>query len=143
MLLPRLERSGITITNECEPLEVFFDRQRVREVILNVLDNCILHSGGSHISIISGALPLRLIIRDNGKGLDHEQLKRLFQPFYRPAKSVPGGSGLGLSICKGIMTAQGGDVEIQSEPGKGVELILYFQNKDGANSQPHHMARRI
>lgn len=142
LIYPRLQRSGIAVDNKCDPVEVFFDRQRVREVILNVLDNCIIHSGGSRISVSSAAMPLRLMIQDNGRGLDPIQIKRLFEPFYRPAKSVPGGSGLGLSICKGIMVAQGGDVEIDNAPGGGVQIALYFQDKT-AESQPHHMARRI
>ncbi|MEA5011908.1 MAG: HAMP domain-containing sensor histidine kinase [Angelakisella sp.] len=143
LLSPRLQRCGISISNLCGGLSVYFDRQRVREVILNVLDNSILHSGGTCITITSGSMPLRVMIKDNGKGLDPGQLKRLFEPFYRPAKSPSGGSGLGLSICKGIMTAQGGDIDVTSQPGKGMEVTLYFQSKNGKDSQPHHMARRI
>ncbi len=143
LLLPRLERSGITLVCHCPALEVYFDRERIREVLLNLLDNCILHSGCTRISISAATLPVRLIVEDNGEGIPPEQLERLFQPFYRPGTSAPGGSGLGLAICKEIMTAQGGDIGILSTPGTGTRAILYFQDTQKPQKWYNHMARRI
>lgn len=143
LLLPRLERSGIVLNCQCAATEVYYDRERVREVLLNLLDNCILHSGCSRISITSATLPVRLTVEDNGEGIPEEQLDRLFQPFYRPGSSTPGGSGLGLSICKEIMTAQGGDIEVRSSPGAGTQVILYFQDRQAPQDWYGSMARRI
>lgn len=143
LLLPRLERSGISLAISVAATQVYYDRERVREVLLNLLDNCILHSGCSRISITSATLPVRLTVEDNGEGIPEEQLDRLFEPFYRPGSSAKGGSGLGLSICREIMTAQGGDVEVRSAPGKGTRVILYFQDREDPHSWYGDMARRI
>ncbi len=143
LLQPRLERSGIALHCRCIPTEVYYDRERIREVLLNLLDNCILHSGCTQISITSATLPVRLTVEDNGEGIAEEQLDRLFQPFYRPNSSAPGGSGLGLSICKEIMKAQGGDIEVLSSPGSGTKVILYFQDRQQPQSWYGTMARRI
>lgn len=143
LLLPRLERSGISLGIHCAATQVYYDRERVREVLLNLLDNCILHSGCSRISITSATLPVRLTVEDNGEGIPEDQLDRLFQPFYRPGSATTGGSGLGLSICKEIMTAQGGDVEVRSAPGRGTQVILYFQDRENPHSWYGDMARRI
>lgn len=143
LLLPRLERSGIALGCSCAATEVYFDRERVREVLLNLLDNCILHSGCTCISITSATLPVRLTVEDNGEGIPAEQLERLFQPFYRPGSSAPGGSGLGLSICKEIMSAQGGDIEVLSTPGFGTRVVLYFQDRQQPQDWYGTMARRI
>lgn len=143
LLLPRLTRSGIILNIGGAATEVYYDRERVREVLLNLLDNCILHSGCSRISITSATLPVRLTVEDNGEGIPEEQLDRLFQPFYRSGSSTAGGSGLGLSICKEIMTAQGGDVEVRSTPARGTQVILYFQDRKDPHSWYGDMARRI
>ena len=143
LLLPRLERSGILLSCNCTSVEVYFDRERVREVLLNLLDNCILHSGCTRIAVSSATVPVRLIVEDNGEGIPPEQLERLFQPFYRPGTSAPGGSGLGLSICKEIMTAQGGDISVLSTPGSGTRVILYFQDPKEPQRWYDYMARRI
>ncbi len=110
---------------------------------MNLLDNCILHSGCTCISITSATLPVRLTVEDNGEGIPAEQLERLFQPFYRPGSSAPGGSGLGLSICKEIMSAQGGDIEVLSTPGFGTRVVLYFQDRQQPQDWYGTMARRI
>ena len=110
---------------------------------MNLLDNCILHSGCTCISITSATLPVRLTVEDNGEGIPAEQLERLFQPFYRPGSSAPGGSGLGLSICKEIMSAQGGDIEVLSTPGSGTRVVLYFQDRQQPQDWYGTMARRI
>lgn len=142
LLLPRLERSGIALSCQRSSAEVFFDRERIREVLLNLLDNCILHSGCTRITITSAMLPVRLTVEDNGEGIPPEQLERLFQPFYR-SSSAPGGSGLGLSICKEIMTAQGGDVEVRSTPGSGTQVVLYFQDRRQPQEWYGGKARRV
>lgn len=143
LLQPRLERSGITLGYSCTAAEVYYDRERMREVLLNLLDNCILHSGCSRIAITTATLPLRLTVEDNGEGIPPEQLDRLFQPFYRSRSSAPGGSGLGLSICKEIMEAQGGGIEVLSSPGAGTRVILYFQDRSQPQGWYNGMARRI
>lgn len=143
LLQPRLDRNDITVENQCGAISVYFDRQRVREVLLNVLDNCILHSEGDRIVLYSSTIPVRLSVEDNGRGINPEQLDQIFEPFYRVKGSSPGGSGLGLAICREMMLGQGGDVIVESTPGKGARFTLYFQDKDQPHNWIGNMARRI
>ncbi len=131
LLLPRLERSNIVLNSRCGDIQVYFDRQRLKEAIFNVLDNCILHSGCTQISVSSATWPVRLIIEDNGKGIAPQQLERVFEPFYRPAGAARGGSGLGLAICKTIMQAHGGDARVESSQGRGTRTTLIFGEETG------------
>ncbi|HLM48731.1 MAG TPA: ATP-binding protein, partial [Myxococcaceae bacterium] len=57
-------------------------------------------------------------VRDTGCGIAPEHLERIFEPFFT-TKPVGVGSGLGLSICHGIITAHGGDISVESAPGRG------------------------
>ena len=61
---------------------------------------------------------VRVTITDTGKGMDSEQLKRIFDPFYT-TKEVGKGTGLGLSVSIGIIESMGGTIEVQSLPGAG------------------------
>ncbi|MEG0542456.1 MAG: HAMP domain-containing sensor histidine kinase, partial [Angelakisella sp.] len=140
---PRLTRSGIRTELLCPPQQVFFDYSRTKESVLNMIDNAILYSGGDCITIQLETFPMRLLISDNGSGIDPVELQKIFEPFYRPAKSATRGSGLGISICKEIMTAQGGDLEITAVPGGGTCAILYFENKEVAETSFQNMRRRI
>jgi two-component system NtrC family sensor kinase len=60
-------------------------------------------------------------IQDNGSGIEAEHLGHIFEPFYT---TKPGGSGLGLSICHGIITGFGGDISVESAPGKGTTFRI-------------------
>ncbi len=66
---------------------------------------------------------VRIIFEDNGPGIEAENLKKIFNPFFT-TKSVGKGTGLGLSITYGIITAHGGNISCQSEPGKGTSFIV-------------------
>ena len=70
-----------------------------------------------------------LTIADNGIGIPEEELSFIFEPFYRVDKSRSkdtGGYGLGLSLCKTIMDAHNGKIEIASKPGEGTTVSLFF-----------------
>lgn len=139
LLRPRLERTGIVLNNRCAHLHVYCDYDRMKEAILNVLDNCIVHSHCSQILLTTGTWPVQLVIQDNGVGVPQEQLEQLFIPFRRLANNAARGTGLGLAICKSIMTAQGGDVLAQSAPSAGLRVIL----KLGQEMAPPPERRRL
>ncbi|MHA1340862.1 MAG: sensor histidine kinase [Candidatus Helarchaeota archaeon] len=70
---------------------------------------------------------VKLIIRDNGQGIKHENLKKIFDPFFSTKKpSKEHGTGLGLSISYGIIKSHGGEITIQSEWKKWtvIEILL-------------------
>jgi PAS domain S-box-containing protein len=100
---------------------------QLRELLVNLLLNAtdaIPESGSICISAEARGPRLFLRVRDTGIGMDEEQVGRCMEPFY----STKGerGSGLGLSMCYGIVKQHGGDLRIQSTPGSGttVELVL-------------------
>ena len=70
-------------------------------------------------------------VTDNGIGLIPEKLEHVFDRFYRTSEtSSASGFGLGLAIAKSLVEAQGGDISMTSEVGKGSEVILHFPSSD-------------
>lgn len=110
---------------QTENLTVWGDRLKLRQLLLNILDNAIRYtpSGGS----ISGSLVRKngsavVSIEDTGIGIPAEQLPFVFDRFYRVDKarsSAEGGTGLGLSIAASIAKAHGGGIEVESQVGQG------------------------
>lgn len=105
----------------------------VRQVLTNLLGNAIAHhhpAGGTvHLSTMrllgeSGQPMVRIIVRDDGPGLDAEQLRHAFEPFVRYADARTRGSGLGLSISRTIAERDGGAVRGESTPGAGSSFWL-------------------
>ena len=78
-------------------------------------------------------------VRDTGQGMSKEQLSRIFEPFYT-TKGVGMGSGLGLSICRNILTEFGGDIRAESEPGRGSRFIIRLPADLGEEKQPAETA---
>jgi two-component system phosphate regulon sensor histidine kinase PhoR len=109
--------------------EVFCDSEAVHQVMGNLLDNAIKYTPQSgKIAVGSRKLMrgqtemMEIFVRDTGMGIPADELPRLFERFYRVDKARSrqmGGTGLGLAIVKHLVRAMGGDVRIESEPGKG------------------------
>ncbi len=125
-------QAGITLRNEMSPWLplVQADGDRITQVLLNLLDNARRHTpAGGTITI--GAEPnergLTVWVSDTGTGIDAADLPYIFERFYRADRSrtgATGGSGLGLSIVKAIITAHGGTIRAQSEPGMGTRVLF-------------------
>jgi heavy metal sensor kinase len=120
------EDKGISIScNAGQPLPVEGNRVRLKQVVVNLLDNAIKYTPAE------GAIQLRVLavnghavleVEDNGIGIPSGALPHIFERFYRvdPARSAESESaGLGLSIVKSICTAHGAEVEVASTPKKG------------------------
>ncbi len=129
---PECEQMGITVRNEIDPATqlVLADSDRITQVLLNLLDNARRHTPPGGI-ITVGATPegkmLRVCVSDTGGGIATEDLPHIFERFYRVDKSrtgATGGSGLGLSIVKAIITAHGGQTSAESTPGKGTCILF-------------------
>jgi signal transduction histidine kinase len=104
---------------------VNIDSQRIAQVLYNLLDNAMAHteSGGAiTISARQEGKWVEVAVTDTGAGIPDEDLPYIFERFYRVDKSrarATGGSGLGLTIAKGLVEAHGGEIKVSSEPGKG------------------------
>jgi heavy metal sensor kinase len=125
------------ISLECKvtnKVEVEGDRARLKQVVVNLLDNAIKYTpeGGSvQLTVSSNDSSAIIEVSDNGIGIPADALPHIFERFYRVDKvrsRQMGGAGLGLSIIKSICTAHGGQVEVKSIEGEGsrfrIELRL-------------------
>ena len=109
------------------------DPEQAGTALKNVLTNAIKYSTpeSAPVVITMESKPPYVIIRiaDNGIGIPEEEQPYIFEPFYRVDKSRTkgtGGFGLGLSLCKTIMEAHGGKIELESRPGEGTIVSLFF-----------------
>ena len=68
---------------------------------------------------------LRISFEDNGTGIDPEHIGRVFDPFFT-TKDVGEGTGLGLSVSYGIIQEHGGDIHVESDPGRFTRFIIYL-----------------
>lgn len=109
---------------------VYGDRARIRQVLLILLDNAMRFTpAGGTISLETSERGhwRQIIVRDNGSGIPAEHLPHIFERFYQANPSSQGlmrSNGLGLSIAKGIIEAQGGKIRIESRVGKGTRAVL-------------------
>ena len=112
---------------ESVPAAVTGDRQKLSQVLLNLLGNGIKFTdrGAVTLEVANGAETdaIRLAVRDTGPGIAEADLAHLFEPFYQAAASrrhgQQTGTGLGLAISKRLVTAMGGRIEVETEPGEG------------------------
>ncbi len=126
---------GVEIMETAAGVNLRIDPGKIKTVLKNVISNSIKYSeetaGAVQIYLKKQAGRVVIEIKDRGIGIPEEALSYVFEPFYRVDASrsrKTGGYGLGLSLCKEIMEAHGGGMEIQSEVGRGTSVFLYFQN---------------
>lgn len=124
-----LELDGaIGATPPLPTLEV--DPGRMTQVLTNILDNALRHTPEGGRIVLSARQRggrVELAVQDSGPGLPKEETERIFERFYRADASRrrdEGGSGLGLAIAKSIVQAHNGQIWAESEPGKGLKIII-------------------
>ena len=106
-------------------LFVFADKEKIRQVFINLIENSIkygINSGRTKVSFYNMAEHILIEVSDNGIGIDEKHLPRLFERFYRVDKSRSrnmGGSGLGLAIVKHIIESHQQTINVRSAKGVG------------------------
>jgi two-component system phosphate regulon sensor histidine kinase PhoR len=127
--VPRAEKKNLSLIllPVDKSLKIYGDRQRLRQVMVNLITNALKYTdtGSVTIGIADETGSCRIIVRDTGIGIPADDLKRIFERFYRVDKDrsrMMGGTGLGLAIVKHIVEAHGYKVEVSSEMGKGTEF---------------------
>jgi signal transduction histidine kinase len=107
-----------------EPTWVSCDRERITQVLTNLLDNAVKSAPGSALDVeVSRAGDMALVsVTDQGAGMNETELARVFDKFVRGRTSTPAGTGLGLYISKQIIDAHGGRIEAQSVEGRGATV---------------------
>ena len=134
-ILPDYQKQppGVQVDELPETLVITIDPGQIKTVFKNILANGIKYSDAASdpVRISAKLQPGQTVVQitDDGIGIPEEELAFIFEPFYRVDKSRSkdtGGYGLGLSLCKTIMEAHNGKIEIASKPGVGTTVSLVF-----------------
>jgi two-component system sensor histidine kinase BaeS len=131
---PRAKQREIRMDVEIEEglPEIEVDPDRLAQVFANLLDNALRYTPiGGRIELSAGRTSkgIEFCVKDNGPGAEADELSHIFDRFYRIDKSRQrdeGGSGLGLAIAKSLVERQGGQIQVESEPGQGMTFIIEF-----------------
>ena len=108
-----------------DPVIVYADEERLRQVIDNLISNAMQHTPPRSpvtVSVTDAAGTGEITVADNGPGMTAEQAARVFERFYRTDDArtrARGGTGLGLAIAASLAAAHGGDITVDTQPGRG------------------------
>ncbi|HKB05250.1 MAG TPA: ATP-binding protein [Gemmataceae bacterium] len=125
---PTAKAANITINLYAAPSvpPVPLDRDLFKQALLNLMLNAeqAMPEGGELVlQTRANGDGVYLDVIDTGKGIEPEDLPKLFRPFHT---TKPGGTGLGLATTRKIVRAHGGDIDVQSEPGRGTKFTVRF-----------------
>lgn len=119
--------------NDIDQVMVNGDRDRLKQVLLNLVSNAIQYTppgGDVFLSISRLGNQARIIVRDTGPGIPAEDLPHIFDRFYRAEKSrtrsKTSGFGLGLSIAHWIVEHHSGQIKVESKEGKGTTFVIWL-----------------
>lgn len=130
LIRPLTRERGVQIHSDLAPAETLGDADRLDQVITNLLANAVHYNRDKgEVRVATHAEPGIAVVTvvDTGQGISAEDLPHVFARFYRADKSRAGArgrSGLGLAICKAIVDAHGGSMEVSSQLGVGTTVTL-------------------
>lgn len=144
LIEPKAKSKNIAVTNliVADLSTVWADRDRMSQILVNILDNAVKFTpdnGSISISADEDKDFITVNVIDSGIGVPREEIQRLGERFYRVDKTRSrelGGTGLGLSIVKHLMNAHGGKMEIESRLGSGTKISLFFPKARLGGQQP-------
>ncbi|NMO19292.1 ATP-binding protein [Pyxidicoccus fallax] len=135
---PIIARSKLAVSTELGARlpAVHSDRQKVKQVVLNLLSNALKFTHEGSVTVRAEYVPatstLTIAVTDTGIGIDPAHQEKIFEDFQQVDSSPTrayGGTGLGLSICRRLATMLGGRVTLQSAPGQGSTFTLHFPRR--------------
>ncbi len=124
------QHDTVVLYNPAPLPEIKGDYDRLKQVLINVIDNAIKYSKPDDVVKVTATYDekdLEITVRDFGDGIPEEMLEKVFDTFYRVEEDrsrLRGGFGLGLSIVKNIVTKHGGSVKIESMPEQGTLVVV-------------------
>ena len=142
LCLTKAEAKGITASLDCpEVLPARGNAGQIEQAVVNLLDNAINYSPRESSIRVNArkkdAETVIISVTDQGYGIAPEHIQRIFERFYRVDKGrsrAVGGTGLGLAIVKHIVQAHGGEIFVESTPGKGSTFTIHLKQA-GLNKQ--------
>ena len=115
--------------NISEQITLFADYNWQLEALTNIIKNCIEHSfdgGKIKIEAESNSVFTKIIITDEGEGIEKKDLNRIFERFYKSEKSSENSIGIGLALAKTIIEKERGYIKVESEVGKGTKFEIKY-----------------
>lgn len=113
-------------TSHFSSADVVADKEKLARIVFNLLSNALKYTpagGFIHVSLADEGERLRIEVKDSGKGIDKEELTKVFERFFQ-AKGAASGTGIGLALVKSFVELHHGEVRVESEPGKGTCFIV-------------------
>jgi signal transduction histidine kinase len=126
---------SLQVKAELDLPKIEVDQERMAQVLGNLISNALRYtpSGGwIELSASADEEQVTILVQDNGAGIAPEDLPRVFNRFYRADQSRQqnGEAGLGLTIARSLVEAQGGSISVESEPGQGTTFTIRFPGLD-------------
>jgi signal transduction histidine kinase len=116
---------ALQVTDAIREVVADLDPLRIREVLTNLVSNALRHTdtgGAVTVSVVATGQTVTVAVSDTGEGMPPDEIARIFDRFHKGPRSQ--GSGLGLTIAKGIVMAHGGEITASSEVGKGTRMTF-------------------
>ena len=135
LVAPQRSLKEVSLTLEVSPglPAVALGHEQLMQVILNLVLNAADAVGaGGHVRIAAARSPsgVRLLVEDDGPGVDPRVQAQLFEPFVT-TKEVGKGTGLGLAVCRGLVEAAGGSITLDTEYGRGARFVVELPMREG------------
>lgn len=127
---------NINITSDIEDITTYLDKEKITQVVLNLLSNAIRYTneyGNINIRAYRDNNDIKIHIKDDGIGIPKDKMNYIFERFYRIDESrskYTGGIGVGLTIVKSIVDLHGGSIYVNSVEGKGSEFVVVIPEID-------------
>lgn len=141
LILPleaRFEESKLRVDLDiADDLIIEADKSKLSQILVNLLNNAIMYTPKNGTVRIGAKIEegvYEIFVEDNGIGIEKENLKRIFERFYRIDKSrvrAKGGTGLGLAIVRHLVEAHNGTIKVDSNLGEGTKFIIHLPRKTG------------
>jgi signal transduction histidine kinase len=132
---------GVVLRCQADPIELSFDPQRIYQVVTNLVGNAIKFSrAGTVVTVEVDCAPGTFVgvrVVDQGSGIEAADLDRIFDRLFQSREADAaslGGLGMGLHICKGIVENHGGQITVESTPGKGSTFTFTLPRERASNS---------
>jgi signal transduction histidine kinase len=137
-MMPQALAEEIELTSNVKgDIFAYYDEERIIQVLTNLIKNAFRATTAKKgkVQILVEDMPseVKISVKDNGTGVPKDSLDKIFRKFYQVDTSMTrekGGSGLGLSICKGIIETHGGKIWVESEFGKGATFSFTLQKNE-------------